>query len=267
MLFISMQPAIASLEWRYGNEELRYVTGGVGQEERSAMRSQFPETDLKIVNLEDGSGAYLANATITIVDANGDNLLQTVSEGPWFFVDLKPGTYRIKSVVGSSEQERTIKVGATRVREVTFRWVRVKPAERPFPMPEVPLPGEPLPVEPETKSQPVVTKRIHSTPEQSGSEKPDPSVEIDFDNANPITGPKKTEAKVAKPQSDKQVSPQANQKIDASSPEPLRLPPTETDDRPFRQAPTIQSKPEVKVADESCNPPPDKILEADCLFR
>lgn len=272
LAFFSMSSLAANLEWRYGNEELRYVTGGVGQEERSAMRSQFPETDLKVVNLEEGSGAYMANATITIIDANGDNLLQTVSEGPWFFVDLKPGTYRIKSVVGSSEQERTIQVGSQRVREVRFRWVKVQSAERPFPMPAVPLPGEPLPVEPESSGSSGQTGQSGGRPDvvtpqaSSTTDKAKQSVEIDFDNANPIIGPKKTEVTVAEP-----ISAQTpfSKTVDGLSQEPVRLPPTETDEEPYRQSSVAKPKPKPRVTavDESCNPPPDKILEADCLFR
>jgi len=41
-------------------------------------------------------GEYLSEVTVTIFDQKGESILTTVSNGPWFFINLPSGTYDLE---------------------------------------------------------------------------------------------------------------------------------------------------------------------------
>jgi hypothetical protein len=44
------------------------------------------------------SGAFLSDVTLVIEDHSGTEVVNTVVEGPWFFMPLPAGTYNIKAI-------------------------------------------------------------------------------------------------------------------------------------------------------------------------
>ncbi len=53
------------------------------------------------------SGAFLGDVTVVIQDRSGTELVNTVVDGPWFFVPLPAGSYNVKAVF--DEQVKQIK--------------------------------------------------------------------------------------------------------------------------------------------------------------
>jgi hypothetical protein len=90
-----------------------YISGGVGEDEREALAATANEYDLKIVFADTGSGAYLADVRVSIVNMKGKKILEAVSDGPWFFVNLPTGRYKITAMAGgrSSVQQTTVSGG------------------------------------------------------------------------------------------------------------------------------------------------------------
>lgn len=74
------------------------MSGGISEQGRAA----HPEYPLKLVFAAE-TGAYLAAIDVEIYNEAGDQVLKTHSEGPWLFVDLAPGTYRVKAVRPNGE--------------------------------------------------------------------------------------------------------------------------------------------------------------------
>ena len=85
-----------------------YMTGGVGLNERAVMRGMADHYNVRLV-FATLSGAYLANVEVLVQDGNGQKrLLQKESNGPWFFVDLPKGQYKITAIHAGKKETRGV---------------------------------------------------------------------------------------------------------------------------------------------------------------
>jgi hypothetical protein len=97
--------------------DLKYMSGGVGIEERQAMESQAAKGyDLKL-EFAVTQGNYLSYVDVKINDKTGKPVISAQSNGPWFYADLPKGTY---TVVANHEgdqksQKVTVNGGLKRV--------------------------------------------------------------------------------------------------------------------------------------------------------
>jgi hypothetical protein len=101
---------------------IAYMNGGVGINERSLMEKKEGPYNLKIVFAE-ASGLYLANLKVMIYDANEKKLFQIVSNGPWLYVNLPPGEYKINAVHNDKAKFRKISIGHY-LKKIMFHWRR-----------------------------------------------------------------------------------------------------------------------------------------------
>jgi hypothetical protein len=103
-------------------EGITYVSGGNGLEERQALNQVSGDYNLKLVFAEKGSGSYLADVKLSIMNMKGQKVLEAVSDGPWFFVKLVPGRYKITAETTGQTQTRQAKVGSGRLAQLYFYW-------------------------------------------------------------------------------------------------------------------------------------------------
>jgi len=89
---------------------VKYLTGGVGLSERTHMQEMATDYNVKMV-FADSAGAYLANVGVDIQNSNGNNLVQTYSNGPWFFAELPAGQYTITVTHDGKTKTRKVLVG------------------------------------------------------------------------------------------------------------------------------------------------------------
>jgi hypothetical protein len=75
---------------------VRMLSTGVGKEDRVAQTGY----SLLIV-FATGKGHLVANVSVEVKDSAGTIVVQTVSEGPWLFLGLQPGEYRVTAKLGS----------------------------------------------------------------------------------------------------------------------------------------------------------------------
>jgi len=101
---------------------ITYVSGGNGLEERQALDEASGEYNLKLVFAEKGSGSYLADIKLSITNMKGQKILEAVSDGPWFFVKLEPGRYKISAETTGQTQVRQAKVASGRLAQLYFYW-------------------------------------------------------------------------------------------------------------------------------------------------
>jgi hypothetical protein len=99
---------------------IRYLTGGVGLEERSRLEAMAEDCNLKLV-FALASGNYLANVAVEIEDSRGKKLIAQGSNGPWFFVKLPEGEYRVAVTHGEHKKVRRVKVGKE-LKTAMFHW-------------------------------------------------------------------------------------------------------------------------------------------------
>lgn len=101
--------------------DVRWVSGGVGAEQRESLERASAEYNLRLVMAAE-AGAFLASLPVVIETPSGETVLETVSEGPWFYARLEPGTYRVRVANGGATKESTTTVPAEGQAELHFRW-------------------------------------------------------------------------------------------------------------------------------------------------
>jgi len=100
---------------------MSYMSGGVGIDEREAMREQIGDYNLRLKFAAVG-GAYLAKVMVRIEDPSGRRLLDAQSDGPWFFVKMPKGKYKLIVENDGISQAREVDLSKKAVADVVFRW-------------------------------------------------------------------------------------------------------------------------------------------------
>jgi hypothetical protein len=107
-----------------------FVSGGVGDREKEEMLSMKKEYNLHLLFVDKGTGAYMSGIRVKILDAKGTTILDSVSNGPFFYVQLNPGKYRITASVYDQEQTQPTVISAKKTVSKTFYFKAQKaPAE------------------------------------------------------------------------------------------------------------------------------------------
>jgi hypothetical protein len=93
--------------------------------------------DLKLI-FATREGNYLSDVNVTIVDEQGRKVLETVSEGPWFYTKLPAGKYKVTAEARGKTHQQAVQVSPQKQTQLQFHWVgeglrtagREKPEQR-----------------------------------------------------------------------------------------------------------------------------------------
>jgi hypothetical protein len=99
---------------------ITFVSGGAGDEDRDALRQVENQYNLRLL-FAARNGDYLANVAVTLSDARGGAVLDTIAEGPIFYARVPPGRYRLTVSEQGQSQSRNISIGNGAVRQ-DFHW-------------------------------------------------------------------------------------------------------------------------------------------------
>jgi hypothetical protein len=99
----------------------RFVTGGVGTEERAQMEQLRPQFNLRILTARKRSGEFLADARVRVI-RGAETLFQAVMTGPLMLVQLPAGSYRVVVAVEGKEIERSVNIRPGERRELYLYW-------------------------------------------------------------------------------------------------------------------------------------------------
>lgn len=98
-----------------------FITGGVGLEERDALRSKSGEYNLKL-RFAKRDGAYLGAVNVGISDGRGRQVLSTETDGPWILAKLRPGRYHVKATANDRTVSRDVTVSGRGQKSLTLFW-------------------------------------------------------------------------------------------------------------------------------------------------
>ncbi|WP_328983938.1 carboxypeptidase-like regulatory domain-containing protein [Thiorhodovibrio winogradskyi] len=106
---------------------IRYVSGGIGESERTELKAIGREFNLHLMFATQGSGKYLSAVRVNILDARSNPVLTVVSNGPWFLAQLPAGQYRVEVTPtgkrGKGEtQGKTVNLGSEGQAQMDFYW-------------------------------------------------------------------------------------------------------------------------------------------------
>ncbi|RJR51307.1 MAG: carboxypeptidase regulatory-like domain-containing protein [Desulfobacteraceae bacterium] len=102
------------------NQNTRYMSGGVGIGERQAMEKMAEGYDLKLV-FATIEGNYLSFVDVKITDQKGNQVLTAQSNGPWFYADLPPGSYKVSASHNGVEKSHNLVLDSG-LEEVVLHW-------------------------------------------------------------------------------------------------------------------------------------------------
>ena len=88
---------------------IRYVSGGVGVSEQEALRAMDQDFNMQLI-FATPHGNYLADVGVVIKDSAGNTVLNTVSQGPWFYAQLPAGTYTVTAQFEGQSVQRVVHV-------------------------------------------------------------------------------------------------------------------------------------------------------------
>jgi hypothetical protein len=100
--------------------DVRYLSGGIGLEERADMDAKAREFNLKLV-FAMTSREYLSDVKVVVLGTGGKTVLSAESGGPWFFAKLPDGEYTVQAAVGNQKEVRRVKVGKG-LQTLNFLW-------------------------------------------------------------------------------------------------------------------------------------------------
>jgi hypothetical protein len=100
---------------------ITYLSGGVGEDEASAMRAMAPRFNLHLLFAQK-DGVYLADVDVVIVSASGERVAAMTSDGPLLFLKLTPGRYLVTATSDMGKLTRWVTVPAHGGADINFYW-------------------------------------------------------------------------------------------------------------------------------------------------
>lgn len=93
-----------------GEGAARYVCGGIGSDESTAMRAAMKDHPLSLLFAR-ADGAYLADVAVVIQGAGGAPALSLRADGPVCLVDLPAGRYTVQATVEGMTKKQEVTLG------------------------------------------------------------------------------------------------------------------------------------------------------------
>jgi len=101
---------------------VRYVQGGIGKDESSAMLEAAKGYPLSLVFSGGKGNHYIAAVDIHVRDAAGKTVLQARSDGPIILIDLPAGRYTIDAQYRDKTLTQRIELTPKRSVRVDLHW-------------------------------------------------------------------------------------------------------------------------------------------------
>ena len=102
--FVSGAAAELEIQEQQG---LRYVTGGLDEQERKELDKLAPRFPMHLVFVVKDQEAPASGVKVTVRDVQGAVLLEADSAGPLFFVDVVGGRYTVDAEYAGEKQSQT----------------------------------------------------------------------------------------------------------------------------------------------------------------
>jgi hypothetical protein len=113
--------ALAFFSATAGAQNVKYVSGGIGDDSAAQMAAVGREFNLKLL-FAAKDGHYLSDVSVAIVDAANRKVLDVVSDGPFLYAQLPAGKYTVSANYAGAAQSRSTSLAASGRRELVFRW-------------------------------------------------------------------------------------------------------------------------------------------------
>lgn len=124
MIFLALPLYSAEDDLFKENRErgIAFLSGGVSQAEREILEDRGKGYSLKLI-FSSKRGEYLSNVIVKVLDPKDQTIWLTVSNGPWLFIDLPTGTYKIEASFRADRKRISwIKIEKGKQKVIYLRW-------------------------------------------------------------------------------------------------------------------------------------------------
>jgi hypothetical protein len=106
------------------SQGISYITGGVGDEESSAILAEAKQWPLllELSQLENGRGVWIFGSQVKILNAQNMVIFNAKAEGPYMLINLSAGEYAIVANYQGVEQKRSISIKAGQAQKISIFW-------------------------------------------------------------------------------------------------------------------------------------------------
>lgn len=103
-----------------------FLSGGIGSDESTAIRKAEPRypLTLEFVQRAKPRPEYLADVAVTIIDAHGRRVLNTLAGGPFLLARLAPGGYTVVAEQSGLKKTEHLQIAANKTEKVVFEWAQ-----------------------------------------------------------------------------------------------------------------------------------------------
>src|SRR4029077_14898093 len=98
-----------------------YISGGVGTDEREILLQMSQDDNLQLIFAAQ-NGEYLSDVNVVITKGKGQQVLSTVTQGPWLFTKLPAGPYEVTAEAKCPALHRVVQVPRSGQAHVLFSW-------------------------------------------------------------------------------------------------------------------------------------------------
>ena len=102
---------------------IRYISGGIGNASQSRMERQYDAYNLHVAMVS--GQAYEEGSRITVLDADGQTLLEGPIDGSLVYMDVPAGHYTINALLDGTNLSRSVKITEGASERVVFDWEHV----------------------------------------------------------------------------------------------------------------------------------------------
>jgi hypothetical protein len=104
-----------------------FVSGGVGIEERAALRTVGEKDNLEL-SFALQNKEYIGGADVLIKDEKGKQILDAESNGPLFYTKLPEGKYTVMATAGGKKLSQIVQVPSKGQAHLYFAWTQAESA-------------------------------------------------------------------------------------------------------------------------------------------
>ena len=106
--------------------QIRYMNGGIGEEQADLMRQMSAEFPVRFTfsqhNPEHNTDEFVADVRLRVVDEAGRAVLDLVGQGPIFLLSLPNGMYTVEAEHEGQVKTRRFRLVGNRRQEIGLSW-------------------------------------------------------------------------------------------------------------------------------------------------
>jgi hypothetical protein len=114
----------AQIPQTQSSQGIAYITGGVGEEESTAILAEAKQWPLllELSQLENGRGVWIFGSQIKILNTKNAVIFDAKADGPYMLINLTAGDYTIQASYQGVEQKKAISIKSGAVQKISIFW-------------------------------------------------------------------------------------------------------------------------------------------------